>query len=498
MSRRTRRTLTAEVNALSPTDRLPAEVLAEIFLAVAQECLNNSNGRQRLQWIAVTHVSRRWRNTALSCGRLWCSIQSGDPAIREWLKRARGTALFVELKIGTTRDESTFNMVIRKLPQIQTLSIEISSSIRSETYDSLWPKIMGALSNPAPMLKSFRLDDRSFEQESPVTLLPDSAPLLRHLRLDGIHPTFPSLLLHNITNLSIHHPQPQLNPASVLVALARMPLLECLTLENAFVATSLNSIPATAPVHLAKLKAFNYRGLNFNLDITFLSHLSLNIDTRIMLLSCHLTADLSLFSRLIEVHNRARDKALDIRTLHLLWGDQALRLVISKQLPQSEAGAEANCTSIKIVCPLLAGPFPTSWGEDLLRLPLSGLQHFSTNCNVGRGAWDVLSKRCTSLSLVSLADSASFSFIACLVDDYKQNCPYVVQVLQKESFHPTKALPDDEIAKGVYHWDKPIFKSLGIIQLSQVNFEEGGQPPLMLHQQNGRSVFHVFHVFRKC
>ena len=74
------RSLKSSRNSLSPINFLPPEILTEIFSWLQWLC-----GRSLvdtvyfsdygfLKWMTVTRVCQRWRQTALSCPRLWTVI----------------------------------------------------------------------------------------------------------------------------------------------------------------------------------------------------------------------------------------------------------------------------------------------------------------------------------------------------------------------------------------------------------------------------------------
>jgi hypothetical protein len=75
------RALHYQRNALVPISKLPVEILTKIFM-LHQENVTRRYTIQRLGWIKITHVSRRWREIALIFSGLWIHIlliiQSGQ------------------------------------------------------------------------------------------------------------------------------------------------------------------------------------------------------------------------------------------------------------------------------------------------------------------------------------------------------------------------------------------------------------------------------------
>ncbi|KAI9463936.1 hypothetical protein F5148DRAFT_1286004 [Russula earlei] len=97
--RRALRAIGTRRNALTPTCRIPTEILGEIFLFYQQasagpsilECANDSSARltlknTTLRWVpGVAHVCRHWRTVALEHPRLWSRVTLHLG--REWASR---------------------------------------------------------------------------------------------------------------------------------------------------------------------------------------------------------------------------------------------------------------------------------------------------------------------------------------------------------------------------------------------------------------------------
>ena len=74
--------LKEELNAASPTAHLPPEILSRIFIILSQmfphPTVQNhhywSKPQRMVAWSTVTEVSRRWREVALGCPKLWSHI----------------------------------------------------------------------------------------------------------------------------------------------------------------------------------------------------------------------------------------------------------------------------------------------------------------------------------------------------------------------------------------------------------------------------------------
>ncbi|KAI0000760.1 hypothetical protein BJV74DRAFT_759668, partial [Russula compacta] len=98
--RRALRTIGTRRNALTPTCRIPTEILGEIFLFYQQasagpyilECANDSTTARltlkntALRWVpGVAHVCRHWRVVAFEHPRLWSHVMLHLG--REWASR---------------------------------------------------------------------------------------------------------------------------------------------------------------------------------------------------------------------------------------------------------------------------------------------------------------------------------------------------------------------------------------------------------------------------
>ncbi|KAI0248937.1 hypothetical protein BJV78DRAFT_1130530, partial [Lactifluus subvellereus] len=82
--RRALRAIGTRRNALTPTCRIPTEILGEIFLLYQQASAGSYN--TALRWVpGVAHVCRHWRAVALDYPRLWSHVTLHLG--REWATR---------------------------------------------------------------------------------------------------------------------------------------------------------------------------------------------------------------------------------------------------------------------------------------------------------------------------------------------------------------------------------------------------------------------------
>ncbi|TFK65487.1 hypothetical protein BDN72DRAFT_773315, partial [Pluteus cervinus] len=86
-------------NTFTPSYRLPPEILSRIFslIRLFSTLVPRSHGLSSLQWVAVTSVSKHWRNVAIRSPELWSHISSSypKPLLQEWLQRSKASPLSV-------------------------------------------------------------------------------------------------------------------------------------------------------------------------------------------------------------------------------------------------------------------------------------------------------------------------------------------------------------------------------------------------------------------
>ena len=107
--------LRGEIHAsLALPNRIPPEVLSEIFLTVALHSkADDDDDDEDLEWIRVTHVCRYWRKTALDCLELWTNLSFVNPKFTKvMIMRPRNAPLSVECG---WRDSPNIDKILRKV-----------------------------------------------------------------------------------------------------------------------------------------------------------------------------------------------------------------------------------------------------------------------------------------------------------------------------------------------------------------------------------------------
>ncbi|KAJ7116043.1 hypothetical protein C8R44DRAFT_794003 [Mycena epipterygia] len=93
---RRKRLEASTINALAPIASLPPEILSHIFLF----CVSNSCERQSsLDWLAVAHVTHRWREIALACPELWANIVFRPKVVPIMLSRSKMVPLVIRVAL---------------------------------------------------------------------------------------------------------------------------------------------------------------------------------------------------------------------------------------------------------------------------------------------------------------------------------------------------------------------------------------------------------------
>jgi len=216
---------TPKIVAHSPAVGIPLEILQQIFLhhrdlvhGLSQckphdyqsgRAVKHSSG---YQWIAVSHVCRRWRAGVVHCPLLWTHLSVARSA--EWMSeviaRSDNMLLHVTAELGTTLSNSktqAFRMILAQLHRIRSLHIS------GEVGDEILP----LLANPAPRLERLVLDHVVLPTPAdlkncddaytyfPSFLQRDLTPRLEHLELDAFQTRFQGPCADSLKRLVFRH-----------------------------------------------------------------------------------------------------------------------------------------------------------------------------------------------------------------------------------------------------------------------------------------------------
>jgi len=257
------RSLFSSRNALAPISSLPPELLARIFRFCA---LVESpwSGVQKLGWIGVTHVCKRWRQVALDDSSLWARIAGVSPSaewIFEALVRARDAPLLFDIagrpSPGVLSKFTPHISHTRKL-RLPRLSVHDSRFVRE------------ICASEAPVLEYFELgvsDASPITFPAGMTLFKGHTPKLRSFITSHVIIPWSLIPRGQLTQLKIIFSRGIFTPSissrndsnQLLGLLINSPELEVLSLEFCLPSV-LSRISHGEPIHLPRLSRLSLGG----------------------------------------------------------------------------------------------------------------------------------------------------------------------------------------------------------------------------------------------
>ncbi|KAI0327065.1 hypothetical protein GY45DRAFT_1437212 [Cubamyces sp. BRFM 1775] len=164
--RKLRSSVSRRLNEMRPVNRLPLEILLRIFGEVRAQKVTLSLPMVAYFWdfprvadvgpapapdtrslIAVTHVCRQWRNTALALPSLWADIVAGSaPAARAFMSRAGSLPIRVHVTVVDSKLSKSQKKVLRcLLPHIRGLVLRLRYRIELQLFKAILPKFATSL-----------------------------------------------------------------------------------------------------------------------------------------------------------------------------------------------------------------------------------------------------------------------------------------------------------------------------------------------------------------
>lgn len=200
----------------SPIKKLPAEILARIFISVVSSCRvaeATMSRRDRLvsQVNSISSVCSSWRRIALNTGRLWSYInvrRIGHPNyVNLWVQRAGSCPVDIIDTASSGRYGSSSSLVLSRAKCIRSM-VSSSPSQLMERWISEWcangvPHTLTtlALSSEHGKTVGFPAQDDSIDQQRLTELFYSLDTLyLKYIRVD-----WDSLMCHNLVTLSLLH-----------------------------------------------------------------------------------------------------------------------------------------------------------------------------------------------------------------------------------------------------------------------------------------------------
>ncbi|KAF7436103.1 hypothetical protein PC9H_002929 [Pleurotus ostreatus] len=173
------RTLRERRNAdCSQTRRLPPEILTKIFSILGT--FNYEGRYTHLRWMAVTHVCRTWRNTALNEPTLWTDFTDIHP---KWIQEIFTRSKAAPLRLRYGYDECSSD-ALDLVADALVKSPERIRELRVVDYDG---SFIGQLTQPTPFLESLAVELHA-PVNFPLNFLGGVAPRLRSVQCTGTLP----------------------------------------------------------------------------------------------------------------------------------------------------------------------------------------------------------------------------------------------------------------------------------------------------------------------
>lgn len=227
---------------------LPVELLRQIIIHAATNdphkyIYKSSHGFYNenpihLGWISITHVSRLWREVAVTTRSLWTDIvlNFGRTWAAEMIRRSGPTAA-ISVLVADCREwmYETFDAIVPPMMnRVERLELWGTCDEIDYACDQL-------MFTPAPALRSLRLTNASFWRgDSDIVcdgLFAYHTPLLSTLRLYRVgYPATSFYMFENLKHFELHSGEDDsdVNPflAQLVTALAHMPFLETLSMTG--------------------------------------------------------------------------------------------------------------------------------------------------------------------------------------------------------------------------------------------------------------------------
>ncbi|KAI0770102.1 hypothetical protein C8Q74DRAFT_873436 [Fomes fomentarius] len=185
----------ALLNADVPINRIPLELLGEIFLCVQSVFALPGT------WFTILTVCRHWFIVAATTPRLWCDLYARDKLdlLKTGLLRSKSCPVSVFVYYPN-HVPAVADLIIPHAHHIGDLTIWVS-------YREDGPRLASLMHRyPMPMLKLFfaRVAKTIFDpSEEVIEFLPERFPRLRTLHLDGIYTPPSSRIFGQLTTLEL-------------------------------------------------------------------------------------------------------------------------------------------------------------------------------------------------------------------------------------------------------------------------------------------------------
>ncbi|GBE84658.1 hypothetical protein SCP_0606370 [Sparassis crispa] len=192
-----------------PVNRLPNEILGEIFVILRSLDYSNNISPVGMAWLRVTFVCQYWRGIALGMPSLWSSIDVTRDLefCRLYLQRSQNTLIdihyprdmLVRCRCSTHNVTGIIVMVLPHAHRIRTL--ELGTMDKSHLLE-----LFAALTIPMPHMEALELlRDDGWDDLTPFNPPRDQFPALRSIALNPACIAWSSPLLSRLTNLELYY-----------------------------------------------------------------------------------------------------------------------------------------------------------------------------------------------------------------------------------------------------------------------------------------------------
>ncbi|KAI0656043.1 hypothetical protein C8Q70DRAFT_1014217 [Cubamyces menziesii] len=242
--------LYALANAAASINRLPIELLAEIFLHVKNHHIQVSGTNS---WQYVLCVCRHWFFVGATTPRLWACIWVGGCTnlLSTSLARSKNVPVEIDFYCLTTRPTSVF---MKAFPLVASHARRLQSLRLRIHYASDTPTTLSFLHNHSfPVLRT--LNVFTVDTKGQLNLAPDRFPCLRELRMTCWNIFSSTAVMSQLTSLEFSDSRVTMD--GLLTALLSMSNIENLILTD----IKVRNTSATLPLGLPKVELKRLRNI---------------------------------------------------------------------------------------------------------------------------------------------------------------------------------------------------------------------------------------------
>jgi len=292
------RVLHSQRNDHLPISKLPVEILTKIFLLHQKNLMRIYPAT--LEWIGITHVSRRWREIALNFSGLWIHIPFDHPKwAKEMIARSQQAYLIVRATYDPSKAGSQAkllrNFLQQHLSRVQVLDIwRTSPQLIKKLFQDIQPTSVPSLST---LSLSMQWGELGTEPSAVESLQIVDSRLLDTNSLRKVEAStalgWDFKLFSGLTHLCLGNgdrnmARTQTSQRNFLDALRRMPTLQCLDLTGPVLPEAVDG-SSLDPVYLPDLRDLNIFDTVSTIEF-FLHHVTFPPTTRTAIGCKHLGA----------------------------------------------------------------------------------------------------------------------------------------------------------------------------------------------------------------